>query len=468
MTKDPRHAWFDALANAMNAWSDGAGLPPLDPAGDAAAARAVQALQRLVAVAEQRVAAVEASERIQRELIEALTEGVVYQDDKDRILGCNEAAPRILGLTRDQLLGRSSLDPRWRAIHPDGSPFDFTQHPSVLALRTGQPVRNVLMGVELPAGGRVWVSINSQPLLAPDRPEPYATVTSFSDITARVEAEQLLGHANEVLERRVAERTAELARARDEAEAANRAKSDFLSRMSHELRTPLNAILGFAQLLSLRFGASDDHEALSRLQHIEDAGWHLLSLINEVLDLSRIEAGAIAMTQERIELVPLLSACLRMVEPMARERRLSVVDLSAVLAGQTLQGDATRLRQVITNLLSNACKYNRHGGTLTLRGELQGEQVLIAVEDTGPGLDAQQLASLFEPFNRLGAERGPVEGTGIGLVISKRLAELMGGELRASSQLGVGSRFELRLPRSREGRDAPPSLVASQGPASPR
>jgi PAS domain S-box-containing protein len=423
--------------------------------------RLADAFDRMSEALSRRIEALETSESTQRRLVEALAEGVVFQDRDDRVLECNEAAPRILGMTREQLLGKSSMDPRWRAVHADGSPFDFTQHPSVLALRSGQPVHDVLMGVDRPSGGRAWISINSQPLFAAGATEPHATVTSFNDVTARIEAERSLQRANEDLERRVAERTAELASARDSAEAASRAKTEFLSRMSHELRTPLNAILGFAQVLRLRLAPAPPGVD-QQLGYIEEGGWHLLALIDDVLDLSRIEAGAMTVSRDRVQVAPLLDDCARLVGAVAARHAVDLA-VEPTAAELYVEADRTRLRQVLVNLLSNACKYNRPSGRVLLAVDAGPRDVRLIVEDTGIGLTPSQLESLYEPFNRLGAERSGIEGTGIGLVITRRLVDLMGGRLEVQSRPGEGTRFAVVLPRA-AAPAAPIGAVAGAGP----
>jgi signal transduction histidine kinase/HAMP domain-containing protein len=451
----------------------------LPPAGSDGLGRLTASFNAMSGALAQRVEALQASERRQHQLVDALAEGVVFQDAQDRVLECNAAACSILGLTRGQLLGTDSMDPRWHAIHRDGTAFDFAEHPvlrvlehhalgqgfaehpSVLALRTGQPVRNVLMGVNRPQGGLVWVSINSQPLRDAG---VEATVTSFSDVTGRVQAELALQRANQDLEHRVAERTAELAGARDAAERANLAKTEFLSRMSHELRTPLNAILGFAQVLRMRLKpapAGVDEQ----LGYIEAGGWHLLELINDVLDLSRIEAGSMVVSLESIEVAPLLAECARMVEAAAQRARVELELVPAAPAWR-VRGDRTRLRQVLTNLLSNACKYNRPGGRVRLEASLDGDHLTVSVADTGVGLSPQQLARMYEPFNRLGAETGSVEGTGIGLVISRRLVDLMGGRMEVRSCEGQGTTFTVHLPLGDEP-VASSTAAAAPGAAEP-
>ncbi len=242
---------------------------------------------------------------------------------------------------------------------------------------------------------------------------------------------------------------------RQERVAAQRdvlAKSQFLSRMSHELRTPLNAVLGFTQLL-LADGATDDPAVrLRRLEHIQSAGRHLLTLIDDVLDLSRLEGGEAQIALEPTPLQAIVTEVLSMVEPMARECSVRIetagVDTVPLV-------DPTRLRQVLLNLLTNAIKYNRTGGHVMLRSRQGPDVVVIELSDTGHGMSAHQMSHLFEPFNRLGAETTSVEGTGIGLAIVKALVERMGGTVSVESTLGKGTRFELRLI---DGSHTPPAV----------
>ncbi|MFZ5540691.1 MAG: ATP-binding protein, partial [Pseudomonadota bacterium] len=399
----------------------------------------------------ERMAALRESEARQRTLVEAIAEGVIFSDETGKVLACNDAAVRILGVPREQLLAAAAWQPHPSAARRDGAEFAPDEHPWRVALATGQAQRDVVMGVRRPDGALAWLSVNSVPLVRPGDDRPHATVTSFSDITARIETESWLQRMNAELEERVAERTRELVAALEAAEGASRAKSEFLSRMSHELRTPLNAILGFAQVLQLKTndlppGARD------QLHAIESAGWHLLELIDEVLDLSRIESGAMTVRREPVDVAPLVTECARMADPLARKHRVRVVDRAAEARGAHALADHTRLKQVVTNLLSNAIKYNRAGGsaTLTVRRGADG-WVEIGVADTGRGFTEAQLALMFEPFNRLGAEDGPVDGTGIGLVITKRLVELMGGTLRVDTRAGLGSKFTVRLPAAPRG-----------------
>jgi PAS domain S-box-containing protein len=229
------------------------------------------------------------------------------------------------------------------------------------------------------------------------------------------------------------------------AESANQAKSDFLSCMSHELRSPLNAILGFAQLLDTgtpppTVGQKDC------VDQIMQAGWYLLELINEILDLALIESGRLSLSTEPMALAEVLADCQAMIEPQARKSGICV-NFTVPLQPLYVQADRTRAKQIFINLLTNAIKYNRVGGSVEVSCSLRADgRVRVQVRDTGLGLAPDKLALLFQPFNRLGQEGGVEEGTGIGLVVSKRLAGLMGGDIGADSSVGEGSIFWVDLP----------------------
>ena len=230
------------------------------------------------------------------------------------------------------------------------------------------------------------------------------------------------------------------------AEKSNLAKSEFLSSMSHELRTPLNAILGFAQLIESGSPPLTPTQN-ANLAQILQAGWYLLSLVNQILDLAVIESGKLSVSREPVLLIHVMRECQAMVESKAKERDIHVTFLPFDPAWFVM-ADPTRVKQVLINLLANAIKYNREHGTVEVRCTTSGpERLRISVKDTGAGLSAEKLTHLFEPFNRLGQEAGTEEGTGIGLVVSKQLVELMGGAIGVQSTVGVGSEFWIELMR---------------------
>jgi PAS domain S-box-containing protein len=241
------------------------------------------------------------------------------------------------------------------------------------------------------------------------------------------------------------------------AQRANAAKTQFLSRMSHELRTPLNAVIGFAQLLQIDPAHPLRELQRTRLEHIERAGAHLLAMINDVLDLSRIESGDMPLALEPLALDGLFDDALAMLAGPAHTAGVTLRGVPP--AGLAVRADRMRLRQVLMNLLSNAIKYNRLGGHAELQARADGCHVVISVTDSGLGLAPGQLAHLWEPFNRLGAERTGIEGTGIGLALTRRMVHLMDGRIEVTSELGRGSRFTVSLPAA-----PPPGADAAAQP----
>lgn len=251
-------------------------------------------------------------------------------------------------------------------------------------------------------------------------------VFSFTDVTERIQHER------------------ELANARDAAQAASRAKTEFLSHMSHELRTPLNAIIGFAQLLAEDVTPDD----LESVQAIEKAGHHLLSLINELLDMAKAEAGRLSVNMEIVELGSLCRDCITLVQPLAKRYGVNLNGLPPASQAY-VHADSMRLKQVLINLLSNAIKYNRENGQVSLELEMNQGRARLGVVDTGIGIDEADMKQLFQTFTRVGSKQKKVEGTGIGLAFTRQLAQLMGGDVGCSSVLDVGSRFWIELEQAK-------------------
>ena len=332
----------------------------------------------------------------------------------------------------------------------------------------GQPMREVLGEArferlapvlrKLPGGAPITSEIEYE--ATPHRERLWLQVTYASGRDAVSGLPNYYAFGIDISARKAAE--AALIAAKDEAERANRAKSQFVSSMSHELRTPMNAILGFGQLL-----AADASRPLAPHQHtyvheILRGGQHLLSLINEVLDLAQVETGKLRISLEPVRLDEVLNECLGLLQPIARDSGIGVAVVDDSACACLVRADRTRLKQVLLNLLSNAIKYNRSAGQVRVACTADADSVRIEVIDTGPGLDAAQRARLFQAFERLDAGSTPVEGAGLGLVLSKRLVAAMHGEIGLESEVGIGSTFWIRLPRAAE-----PVLAPSPAPAAP-
>ena len=260
-----------------------------------------------------------------------------------------------------------------------------------------------------------------------DHGEVVGSVASFVDTTDRRENETLRAE-------------------KEAAELASRSKSEFLSRMSHELRTPLNAILGFSQLLELERSPPLTPDQAIRVGYVRAAGEHLLKLIGDLLDVSRLETGTLRVRSERVCLAPEVRAIVQMMDGQAKAAGIEIKDDASRVVPSYVSADATRIKQILLNLMSNGIKYGRTGGIVTLRTTFHGAGVRLTVSDNGIGMNEQQLEKLFQPFNRLGRESTPIKGTGIGLVITKQLVEAMGGSLSVVSEPDVGSSFMVDLP----------------------
>ncbi len=358
-----------------------------------------------------------------RSLIESNIDALMTTDPSGIITDVNKQMEALTGCTRDELIGAP-----FRSYFTDP---ERAEEGIKLVLRE-KKVTNYELTALARDGKKTVVSYNATTFY--DRHRTLQGVFAAArDVTESKRLDQALQDKN-----------AELEKARITAEKANLAKSDFLSSMSHELRTPLSAILGFAQLME-----SDSPPATpSQQAHIEQilhAGWYLLKLINEILDLAQIESGQLALSPEPVSLSEVMVECHALIEPQSQKRGIKMIfpqhDIPLFVAA-----DRTRLKQALINLLSNAIKYNQPGGTVVVDCTTSTPgRTRINVRDTGAGLTPEELTQLFQPFNRLGQESSAVEGTGIGLVMSKRIVEMMGGVIGVESTVGVGSLFWFEL-----------------------
>jgi signal transduction histidine kinase len=305
-------------------------------------------------------------------------------------------------------------------------------------VRQGHPACLEELPLRTLQGQLLWVDLHVNQLPSSRALNtPAMTLCVFNDRTAHIEAQ------------RARELAAQAEHQRDLALSASQAKTQLLSRVSHELRTPLNAVLGFSQLM-LMDPLKLDADSRRKIELIADAGKNLLALVNDVLELNQAESGQLNLSRQAVDLRKLICEVLALQEPMALGMKLTLIAPPALHADETLWADADprRLHEVVTNLVSNAIKYNRLGGSVTVGLQDDGGQVCITVTDTGRGLTPEQLAHLFEPFNRLGADRLAITGTGLGLNIARTMTELMGGTLQASSEPNQGATFTLKLPRT--------------------
>lgn len=358
-----------------------------------------------------------------RSLIESNIDALMTTDPRGIITDVNKQMEALTGCTRDELIG---------------APFkNYFMDPEraeagIKLVLSEKKLTDYELTARARDGKKTEVSYNATTFYDRDR-TLQGVFAAARDVTERKRTEQALRETN-----------VELENAKSAAEKANLAKSDFLSSMSHELRSPLNAILGFAQLMESASPAPTDSQAES-IDQILQSGWHLLKLINEILDLAAIESGKVSLSLEPVSLTEIMSECEAMMEPQAQERgiRLTFPEFDSP---SFVWADQTRLKQVMINLLSNAIKYNKERGSVVVDcTPINQERMRISVKDTGEGLIPEQLKQLFQPFNRLGQEATKIAGTGIGLVVTKQLTELMSGVLGVESSLGVGSVFWVEM-----------------------
>lgn len=387
------------------------------------------------------------SERKYRELVENANSVILRWTRDGRISFLNEFGLRFFGYTEDEILGRhiiGTIVPETESGGRDLEPLmdEISKAPVAYEQSVNENVRR--------NGERVWVAWTNKVVL--DRQGRVAEILSIGlDITARKRAEEELRATQAGLEQRVADRTSELVVAKERAEAADRLKSTFLAAMSHELRTPLNSVIGFTGILLQGLAGPLNEEQAKQLRMVKDSGQNLLALINDVLDISKIEAGQIEIHNEPFNLPETIQKALQTVKPLADKKALRLVVRVAADMGP-MTSDRQRIEQILLNLLSNAIKFTG-GGEVNVECRLEEGRAVIRVTDTGIGIKPEDLGRLFQPFHQLdsGLTR-QYAGTGLGLAICKRLVERLGGTISVESREGKGSTFQVTLPMQPEGR----------------
>jgi signal transduction histidine kinase/AmiR/NasT family two-component response regulator len=395
----------------------------------------MSAIERIPSSADaQRQKALLKTGALQYAILTSANFSIIATDEKGIIQLFNVGAERMLGYTAAEVVSRISPSD----IH---DPREVSERARALSLELATPIAPGFEALAFKAS-RGIEDIYELTYICKDgsRFPAIVSITALRDDYGDLIGYLLIGSDNSVRKRVELELNTAMAAA----EKANHAKTDFLSGMSHELRTPLNAILGFAQLMES--GSPPPTPPQKRnLDQILKAGWYLLELINEILDLALIESGKLTLSKEPVSLVEILLECRAMIEPQAQKRGIGMT-FPRLDSAYFVKADRTRLKQVLINLLFNAVKYNKPGGTVAVECALKPPGLMrISVRDSGAGLTPEQVAQLFQPFNRLGKETSAEEGTGIGLVVSKRLIDLMGGAIGADSTVGVGTVFWIEL-----------------------
>ncbi len=371
---------------------------------------------------------------LQNAILKSAKFSIIATDDKGIIQFFNVGAERMLGYMASEVVNR--INPS--DIH---DPDEVKARAETLSVELGTPIAPGFEALAYKAS-RGIEDIYDLTYICKDgtRFPAIVSITGLRDDDGALIGYLLIGTNNSVRKRV----ESELNRAMAAADKANQAKTDFLAGMSHELRTPLNAILGFAQLMETGSPAPTLSQKRN-LEQILKAGWYLLELINEILDLALIESGKVTLSREPVSLMEVMLECRAMVEPQAQRRGIAMT-FPRFETPLFVSADRTRVKQVLINLFFNAVKYNRPGGSVAVECALSTpETVHINVRDSGTGLTPEQQAQLFQPFNRLGKHSSAEEGTGIGLVVTKRLVELMGGRIGVESTIGIGSVFWVEL-----------------------
>ena len=348
-------------------------------------------------------------------IISGMSEGIVVQDKSGFIETCNDSAELILGLTKDQMMGRTSIDSRWMSVHEDGTPFPGNEHPAMVTLSTGEPQNNVIMGVHKPDETVTWISINSRPICIDDAEIPDAVVATFHDITAQTVANQL--------------------------------KSEFISTVSHELRTPLTSIRGSLGLLSGGVLAELPPSAKDVLDVASRNCERLIEMINDLLDFDKLSAGKMEINYKSVDLKGILKNALDSNQPYAEKYGVKFV-LPEIKDSLVVEIDEGRILQVLANFMSNAAKFSPKESTVLVDYErMSGDKVKITVKDTGQGIPKEFENRIFDRFSQ--ADSGVTRnqgGTGLGLAISKALIERHRGEIGFTNNEPKGSVFYFIIP----------------------
>ncbi len=392
-------------------------------------------------------AAIRDSEERHRSLVSTLSEGILMLDGDGKIVGCNPSAERILETSLVKLRGSTAMGTEWELVREDGTALSQDEYPPFMTLTSGCECTDAVIGLRGKNGRIVWLSMNSRQLDSLNASLKSGVVVSFTDISTRKAMEDALQRERRSLEQRVLEQTAELRMANAELGRAARLKDEFLANMSHELRTPLNAVLGLSASLQEGVYGPLTPQQGQTIRTVEESGRHLLNLVNDVLDLSKIEAGVINLVSAEFPLDDICQESLRIVRESAQRKGLRITYRNPV-SGLTVNADEKRIKQILVNLLSNAVKFTQRGEIgLDVDVQPDGKAVCMTVWDTGIGISEDQQKHLFKPFvqldNRLSRDHS---GAGLGLVLVRRMVDLHNGSIIVQSTPGTGSRFTVDLP----------------------
>jgi signal transduction histidine kinase len=377
---------------------------------------------------------IEESESKHKFLFDNSPLGKIYQNAEGEINDANRAAERILGLTLDQLQGLTSIDPRWKSIHDDGSDFPGDTHPAAITLQTGKPVNNVTMGVFNPLiNNYTWININSIPRFKDGNSKPFEVIATFEDITERKQAEAEIKTLNETLEQRVKERTNQL-------EAVNKELESFSYSVSHDLRAPLRGIDGFSRILQKDFTETLNEQVLDYLARIRKASQTMGQLIDDMLKLSRITRAE--MNIEKVNLSEIVSTITNEFKELNPNHKAEFVIESNIV----VSGDKNLLRIAMQNLISNAWKYSSKNDSIKIEfgKTIQEDSTVYFIRDNGVGFNMKYVNKLFGAFQRLHSV-SEFEGTGIGLATVNRIIVKHGGSIWAEAEINKGASFYFKL-----------------------